>query len=484
MIKKQLLYSFIPISICTTLISSHNTMASEVPTLSLTVTKVDSEHFNGERIEAALNEYIYPLIGANIDLEFVEMERYNQVFSKYIASGQIPDIFTIGENLSLDSLINQDLLLPLDELLSKYGQGILNTIDSESLIPYTIQEEIYGIPSLHDRACCYGFEYRVRIAEEYNLDMENVQTLDDLTEIFSQLKTQNPDIIPCCETTYQTWDSLNDNLGVLMDGGKNSKITNLYESDVFEKFCRRVNLWNQKDYLLTDDIGYLSINQYVNSPEIFGKFSGCHPGLIYVDSADAGEEIACIPLTEPFLSTEVMTRNAFFLSSNCKYPEIAMKFLNLLYTDPHVVNLLCYGIEGIHYQVIDKKNGIIDFAEGVSKETSDYAQFRTYNWGNQYLAYIWNGYPTNLWQQIQDFNKNTPRSAAYGFRYDPSPVQTEVNACNQIKETYLPLLNAGVGNVDQILTEFQNELQKSGIHKIISEKQRQLDEFLKNKESS
>lgn len=39
------------------------------------------------------------------------------------------------------------------------------------------------------------------------------------------------------------------------------------------------------------------------------------------------------------------------ISSSCKNPEKAMQFLEFLYTDPYVVNLLEYGVEGENYIV-------------------------------------------------------------------------------------------------------------------------------------
>ena len=159
-----------------------------------------------------------------------------------------------------------------------------------------------------------------------------------------------------------------------------------------------------------------------------------------------------------------------------------MKFLNLMYTDPNVMNLLTYGIEGKHYQVIDEENGIIDFAEGVTRENSDYAQFRGYFWGNQFLTYVWNGYPSDLWEQIQTFNDSAPRSVAFGFQYDSSAVQEEVYECTQVVNFYKPILEAGVGNMDEVLDAFLTALDNAGIDRIIAEKQRQLDEFLAGKE--
>ena len=460
-------------------------LAEEEPVISITGVKVDTSLFDGEQISEALDDYVAPLIGGHVKLEFVELEHYEQVFSKYDVSNRMPDVFFLTSSQFLQTYQEHGKLLPLSDLLDTYGQGILDAVGDEMFQTQTIDGDIYAVPCLHDQATCNGFEYRVSIAEKYDLDMENVQTFEDLTAIFQELSEKAPDIIPCSDLAYCAWDRLTDELGVLMDYGQTSTVTNLYASDFYRDYCRFVYLWRENGYLLSNDVGLISGNRYVSSPEIFGKFTGLHPGLIYVDSADAGEPIDCIQLTPSFLYTSdtgIMRSNAFAVSSSCPYPEVAVKFLNLMYTDPNVMNLLTYGIEGKHYQVIDEENGIIDFAEGVTRENSDYAQFRGYFWGNQFLTYVWNGYPSDLWEQIQTFNDSAPRSVAFGFQYDSSAVQEEVYECTQVVNFYKPILEAGVGNMDEVLDAFLTALDNAGIDRIIAEKQRQLDEFLAGKE--
>ena len=47
-----------------------------------------------------------------------------------------------------------------------------------------------------------------------------------------------------------------------------------------------------------------------------------------------------------------------------------MKFLNLLYTNAEVINLIDWGIEGVHY--VKNEDGTIRYPDGVTAETSTY----------------------------------------------------------------------------------------------------------------
>lgn len=458
-------------------------LADELPTITVASIKVEQENFAGEEISKAVDEYVSPLIGAHVQIEFIEMETYDQVMNRYAASGVMPDLFLMIHNGAFQQWMTEGKLFELTELLEDCGEKILDVVPEEYFTSYKKENGIYAVPCLNDRAHSYGFEYRKQIAEQYDLPMDEVDEISDLTEIFDTLKEKNPDIIACSNLYYCNWDVMGDGLGVLMGDGQNPEVVNLYETEEYQDFYRLLYLWEEKGYLLDEDLGYRSINNFVNSPEIFGKMAGYHPALLPVDTVDAGEEMGFIPFTPTFTMETDLNGNAYGISASCRYPKAAMKFLNLMFSDPNVVNLLCYGIEGEHYQVVDQEKGIIDYAEGVNRKNSTYSQFRTYHWGNQHIAYIWNGYPDDMWEQEIQYNDTAPRSLANGFQFDPTLVKTEYENCLSVTSRYLPLLEDREGNVNELLEKMNVLLHDAGIDRVIEEKQHQFQLYLEDKES-
>lgn len=67
-------------------------------------------------------------------------------------------------------------------------------------------------------------------------------------------------------------------------------------------------------------------------------------------------------------------------------PEAAMKFLNLLYGNEELVNLLAYGIEGEHY--VKTEDGKIAYPEGIDPSISKYRGDQSYMYGNAMLTYF------------------------------------------------------------------------------------------------
>ena len=199
----------------------------------------------GRKISHALDEYVSPLIGAHVRLEFLEIERYAQIMNRYAASDVMPDVFLMLSNSSYRQWKEEGKMRNLSSLLEQYGQGILNEVPEEYFGSYMEEREIYAIPCLNDRAHAFGFEYRKEIAKRYGLPMEKVKQVSDLTEIFEMLKEKNPDMIACSNLYYSDWDVMGDGLGVLMGDGQNPEIVNLYETEEYQDYYRLLYLWEE-----------------------------------------------------------------------------------------------------------------------------------------------------------------------------------------------------------------------------------------------
>lgn len=146
-----------------------------------------------------------------------------------------------------------------------------------------------------------------------------------------------------------------------------------------------------------------------------------------------------------------------------------MQLMNLLYTDKDIVNLLDNGIEGKHY--VKNADGTIKAPEGV---TDTGYLFNQWEIGNNALASVWEGTPTDIWDQIKKFNDSAIFSKALGFSFDASPVKTEVAAATNVLNQYKVGLESG--SLDPaLLSEFNSKLKAAGLDKIIAEKQKQLD---------
>ena len=176
------------------------------------------------------------------------------------------------------------------------------------------------------------------------------------------------------------------------------------------------------------------------------------------------------------MRTDTAMSGQWCISSTCKYPDKAMQLLNLMYTDPDLMNLLCWGIEGIHYVV--REDGTITYPEGVTAETSGYSSSTNWQLPNQFIAHVWEGNDLDVWEQTRIFNDSAVRSTALGFSFDPSTVQELYDNVYETWNTYSTGFSKGVFDVGAVFPLFREELQNSGIDELIAEIQRQLDSYI------
>ena len=156
-------------------------------------------------------------------------------------------------------------------------------------------------------------------------------------------------------------------------------------------------------------------------------------------------------------------------------PQKSVELLNLLYSDKDLVNLIDWGIEGKHYVKTD--TGVIDYPQGVDANTTGYALNSGFQFGNQFLSYIWKGDSPDLWKEMDSFNKDAKASKALGFLFDSSSVKTEVAAVSNAINQFKGALEDGLVDPKTELPKFQEKLKAAGIDKIIEEKQKQLDKW-------
>lgn len=228
----------------------------------------------------------------------------------------------------------------------------------------------------------------------------------------------------------------------------------------------------------------ISAINYLKTHKVFGCFSNYHPGFDVEETRGSGTEIACVILGNHFISSS--NANGFFweIPKKSQVKETAMRFLNRMYTDENVVRILSYGVEGIHYEYKDSDHKTIGYPDGINVDNSRYSQFLGWMYGNEMLSPVWEGLPGDLWQQITDYNDTSIRSIGIGFCFDKTPVISEYNHCSAIANKYYSGLITGALEPAKYLPLLCQELTEAGIDTVVTEKQAQLDQYLKGEQKS
>ncbi|WP_248930061.1 ABC transporter substrate-binding protein [Paenibacillus hamazuiensis] len=423
-------------------------------------------------------------INATVKLVPISISAWNQQVNLMLAANENLDLIVTMASRNYGSQVAKGQLVPLDDLLNKYGQGIKDAVGPELLAATKVGGKIYGIPSMRDLATDFGISMRKDLVDKYKIDLSKVKTWEDLEPIFKTIKDNEPGIVPLVQqNNSQTpalkiynaqFDLLGDSMGVLADSGSDLKVQNLFETKQYADSLALVRKWYQAGYILKDIANSQETGQnLVKAGKAFSYLTNLKPGYEQQDAAQTGKEMAVIRLTKPYMNSYNVTSFMMSIAKNSGNPDKAMQFMNLLYTDKNIANLISNGIEGKHY--VKKSDNIIAPVPGVTE--SGYL-FNQWEVGNNYLTYIWEGTDPKIWDQMKAFKDSAVKSKALGFTADLEPIKTEVAAVTNVLNQYKVGLETGTLD-PSLLPEFNAKLKAAGLDKIIAEKQKQLDAWLK-----
>jgi len=443
------------------------------------------------KIEEGINKVSKSKINTKVHLKAISSGEWGQQINLMLTGSETVDLMYVSGTL-YPGMVSKNKLIKLDDLIEKYGSGIKEAVGSDYIKVPMINGATYGVPTIRDLATSYGIMMRKDLVDKYNIDLNAIQKLEDLDSVFKQIKDGEgfEPLVPSGKgmsflDAYMTWDSLGDNFGVLPGYDNELKIANLYETDEYKYMLKLLRSWFANGYVVKDAaISMTSPWDRLKADKGFAYFSSFKPGVAEQESKAGGIELVGKELTQVYARSGTVSNIMWGIPSISKNNETAMKFLNLMYSDKDIVNLLDWGIEGKHYQKVEGKEGVIRYVDGVDAKTTTYNMPLGYLFGNQFLSYTMEGDDPDIWSKMAEFNKNALHSKAMGFTFDATPVKAEYAAVTNVVMQYRLPLETGSVDPEKVLPEFVAKLNSAGMDKIMAEKQKQLDEWVKNNSSN
>lgn len=436
-------------------------------------------------VQSAVNKIAQAKTGTTVAFLPISIGAYQQQMTLMIASNEPLDLMVTGSGFNYALQAAKGELNPLDQLIEQYGKGVAASMSPVYLNATKVNGKIYAVPTVRDFAASEGAMLKKSILDKYNIDPSSIKTYQDLGKVLELVHSKEPNIIPITTGVpgnslvfwMRSWDPLGDGYGVLPDFGQNTKVVDIYETPQYASMLDMVHSWYkaglvQKDIVTSKD--HWSV--FMKAGKLAGYVNIQKPGIEVQDSQSVGTQLVAIPLVKPFSSTSNVTNIMWAIARNSKDPAKAMEFLNLMYSDSQVVNLIDWGIEGKHY--VKLPSGQIGFPPGVNAKNSGYNPNTGWEFGNQMLSYIWKTDPPDLWTRLKAFNARSVKSKALGFTFDPASVKTQIAAVTNVVNQYGLGLEDGVLNPTEVLPVFISKLKTAGIDTIIAAKQKQLDAWL------
>ncbi len=440
-----------------------------------------------ELVQEEINKIALEEINARVTFMPVSFGSYRDQTNLMLSSGEKVDMLVVLAD-QFNNFASKGQLLDITELLPTYGADIVEEVGMDYLKAGQINGVQYALTTNRDLASNAIFMMKKEIVDKYDIDVESINSIEDIEAVLAIVKENEPDLVPLVPGSVGTsiaqrlftYDGLGDNIGVLTDFGRNYNVVNYAATEEYAEICATMRDWYLKGYILEDATTTQEAGPaMIKAGRAFGYIATGKPGLVQQESRLAAVEMVGAEVVPPKTSSTQIQGIQWAVPVNSENPEKIMAFLNLMYSNADIANLLSWGMEELHYEVV--QDTVIDYPEGVDASNTGYGLNMGWMFGNQFITYTWNGDDPQLWDTMKEFNTTAIKSDAIGFTYDSANVKNEVAACTNVQNQYKLGLECGVVDPETVLPEYIEALEAAGIQVIVEEKQRQLDEWVANK---
>jgi len=426
------------------------------------------------KVNDEINKHILPKINATVEMKLLDWGEYDQKMKIIIGSGEAYDIaFTSSWANDYFGNSKKGAFYELDSLIEQYGQGVKSALNPAFLEGTKVNGHNYGLPTNKELPQQRVFRFNMEMADKHGLDIANVKTIDDLEPLLKAFKENEPGIaaIPGTPMEFLPFDYPITDLpfiGVAMDT-QDYKLINTWDTPETMKYLKTMHKYYEAGYLPMDVATLKDAGDYFKTGKWLTDTADTQPYADNLWSGDAGYKVVSMPMHDPIAFNWSVAGALQAINAKSKHPEKAMEFLNLLYTDAELINLVDFGIENVHY----KKTG--DNTKDAIPD-SGYS-FPAFSVGDLILNYLNTADPADKWDQFKKFNDSSTKSPLLGFQVDTTNITTELANLKNTKEATYKSLFSGTLDPETNVPKITQKLKDNGLDKVMAELQKQIDEW-------
>ncbi len=429
------------------------------------------------------NAIIEPEIGAKLELRFIDDGAYQEKIRMFMASNADFDMCFVGYCNPYADAVKREGLLPIGDLLKKNAPDIMAEMPEYIWQSTKYNGEIYAIPNLQTMAAPNGFMVQADYIKESGFDISTINKMDDMEAFFEKIKPLadrdnkfvyrgKPGVVAWLYKFCEFIPGVPENCLAIRKDGKSTEIMKSFTLPEYKAALKKIRSWYEKGYIRpdistvgNDDADFKQLKYIVSQ-------TTAKPGAAESLSAQYNSEFEVFSFNPEYFSIGSANLTMTGLSINTKHAEKCLQLLNLVNKNDELYNLLCYGIEGVHYKL--NEEGKVTYLDG------GYRPRKAWAFGNQYHALLEEGQQDDVWDVTEEQNNRAIKSPLLGFNLNQQEVVNEVSQIQSIYQKYGPMF-VGAVNPDDYYDSFIKELEEAGYSRLQEKVQAQVDAFLKNK---
>jgi len=440
-------------------------------------------------VQDAMSVYMAERIGATIELRAIDWGAYDGQISLINASGENYDLgFTAPWINNYYTNINQEYLASIGDMLPELAPNYWASLTPETWEAARVGGGIYGGINQQIFVKPFGPYIRTDIIEAVGLAdaFASLTSYEQLDPIMAAIKEYADQDDTLTHVTYnlaqilvaENWGFDPQSSGLIVRSTDESAQVEIYsQTDEYRQAVETIRRWYQAGYAPSD----VALWSEMDAAWVAGQYAVrvsdiVKPGGNAEVQARWGWAVTSKALAEPLLTTGGVTATLNGVSSVSANPEIAVRYLELVNSDPVFYNLLCKGIQGTHWEWADEGQQLIRPANGAASfGDTGYNPNTDWMFGNVFNSYYGDATQIGAWPETAELNRNARPSPILGFTFDGSSVETEVASISAVTQEFGSPLGSGTVDTAEGLERYNQAQLDAGIERVRDEMQRQID---------
>lgn len=511
---KKMLSLFVAATIGITMISGCDNNEKENQTENVTLKWImagQGMQQDSQKVWDLFNEKLQNYMpGVTVEFDPITFTDFAEKWQLSCAAGEEADLVWTGYAFDIPDQIKKGAYMPMGDLLDEYAPALKEELPQWAWDLGSYNGEIYVMPIMQQFASKSALMAPEELTSQY-MDRQKV------------IETNKNGM----GTSQEGWDAIEEYLANLKAAGKIGKGVYadyvsanrhnvddgaFWDSPVTNVFCKQnedgtftvvndcdmpsVKLtyknmadWYAKGYIIPDILTVSDLASHVGKVDgVVLTTSQVLKGEKERKSQQYGIDIDLIETGDnPYKIIAGSCKTGIAIPQTSQHPKEAIQLLELLNTEKgkELLNLLVYGIEGEHYEVVgENRINTFDYSGSSPKSNSKYG-IDKWAVGNTYYSYETMDVPEGWNSYIKEINKEASSNVSpiMGFSFDSDPVKVELAQIQAIKTQYETVLKNGAMGVDweNYYNEYEQKLNKAGQEKVRLEVEKQLNEWVKAK---
>ena len=438
---------------------------------------------DNDMVMEAASKITMEKIGVKLDVKYIDNAAYTQRMNMNFASKNDDfDLCFTGYNNPYREAAARGAYLALDKYIEK-SKLIKQAIPDYAFKTSIHNGKIFALPNMQIMATsCTGLFIQENLAQEYGLNPDDIRCLEDIEPFLEWVKNNHPEVYPFrtgamgggLRNSMPNSDSPASHVIVRRNADGSYKVYTQLDPEYSWEEAKLMRKWYKKGYIRSDNASVID----QTSEQAAGKFATWRG--VYKPGADAEHNSyhpnnRCIAkqISEPYMTYDAGSTAMTAINAKSTHPDEAFKVMELVNTEPELINLLTYGIEGVHYN-LNKDNRV------VFVDKPGYKSNGGWKFGSVFNTYLVPGQSDTLWEDTIAFNDSANKSTIMGFTFNAINVRAEIGQVATVTNKYRQG-QKGTADLDDWLPLYLSELKEAGIEKVAEEVEKQLNEWVLNK---